>query len=136
MLKSKAAKRAADIIAIHPYSGAVRDIKKQFRLTREMLDRARLVEAPIWVTEIGWGTGSGDSESIDRLPRAASDTTCAAPSGWRSGCDNASAIGRVVWYQWRDGTDDICKWCGTSGLLRRTASRSRSSNVFSGIARL
>ena len=42
MLKSKAAKRAADIIAIHPYSGAVRDIKKQFRLTREMLDRARL----------------------------------------------------------------------------------------------
>ena len=135
MLKSKAAKRAADIIAIHPYSGAVRDIKKQFRLTREMLDRATLVRTPIWVTEIGWGTGSGDRNPLIVSParqrhnlRRAFRMTLQV----RQRFD----VGRVVWYQWRDGTDNICKWCGTSGLLQENGIAKPLLNVFSGIARL
>ena len=42
----------------------------------------------------------------------------------------------MVWYQWRDGTDNICKWCGTSGLLQENGVAKPLLNVFSGIARL
>jgi hypothetical protein len=135
MLKSKAAKRAADIIAIHPYSGAVREVKRQYRLTRRMLDDARLRRTPIWVTEIGWGTGSGDRNPLIVSP-ARQRHNLRRTFRMTLQMRQRFEIGRLVWYQWRDGTDNICKWCGTSGLLREDGVAKPLLKVFSGIARL
>jgi len=134
MLKSKAAKRAVDVIAIHPYTGYVKDVKKQIKLTREMLDKAKL-DSSIWVTEIGWGSGSSSRNPL-----------IVTPAKQRANLRNSFemalkerkklGIGRLIWYQWRDGPDDICKWCGTSGLLEQNGVAKPLLDVFSGIARL
>jgi exo-beta-1,3-glucanase (GH17 family) len=64
MLKSTAAARAADAIAVHPYTGKVKDVKKQIKLTRKVMNRAKLRKTPIWVTEIGWGEGKSSNPLI------------------------------------------------------------------------
>ena len=134
MLKSKAARRAVDVIAIHPYSTYVKDIKTQMTSTREMLDKAG-VDAPIWITEIGWGSGI-DSRNRLVVPPAkqAENLRKAFQLALRE--RNRLGIGRMIWYQWRDGPDEICKWCPTSGLLEQDGVAKPLLDVFSGIARL
>jgi hypothetical protein len=135
MLRSRAARRAADIVAIHPYSGSLHAIRNQLELTRTMLDGARLGRAPIWVTEIGWGTASGDRNPMT-VSAARQRRNLRGAFKMTLRVRRRFDIERVVWYQWRDGTDEICKWCGTAGLLQENGVAKPLLNVFSGIARL
>ncbi len=135
LLGSTAVVRAVDIIAIHPYSGTVNRVKKQIQLTREMLGDSKLKEAPIWVTELGWGSGNSD-----RNPQIVSPAE--QRSNLRGSFEMALkqrkrlGIERMVWYQWRDGEDTVCNWCGTSGLLHKDGIAKPLLDVFSGIARI
>jgi Glycosyl hydrolase catalytic core len=134
MLKSKAARKAADVIAIHPYTGYVRGVRKQIKLTREMLDKVKL-DAPIWITEIGWGTGTTARNPLivtaeKQQQRLRGTFRMAIKQRRRLG------IGRLIWYQWRDGPDKICKWCVTSGLRQQNGTAKPLLDIFAGIARL
>ena len=135
MLRSSpAAKRAADVIAIHPYTGYVKDIKEQVRKTREMLDDLKL-DLPIWITEIGWGTGSETRNPlIVSEARQRQNLRKAFEMMIRE--RRKLGIGRAVWYQWRDGPDEICKWCVNSGLVQQNGVSKPLLDVFSRIARL
>ncbi len=134
LLESKTVARVVDIIAIHPYSDTPNGVKKQVKLTRSMLDESKL-EAPIWVTEIGWGSGSSD-----RNPQIVSPAR--QRSNLRGSFEMALkqrkrlGLERMVWYQWRDGEDTICNWCGTSGLLDADGVAKPLLDVFREIARL
>ena len=135
MLRSSPqAKRAADVIAIHPYMGTVKDIKKQLRLTREMLDDVK-VDLPIWITEVGWGSGT---ETRNPMIVSPSRQRANMRKAFRMMIRERRRLGvdRAVWYQWRDGPDEICKWCVTSGLLQQDGVAKPLLDVFSGIARL
>jgi hypothetical protein len=159
MFRSKAARRAADIIAIHPYTKTVREAKEMIEQARKVMDRAGLKRTPIWVTEIGWGTSTGPAESTRSGAEQASTGrrgANAGPRNWRRWSISAAkqrrnlrhsfemALGqrkklgvrRVVWYQWQQGPDDACGWCQTSGLVRQNGVGKQLLRVFSRIARL
>jgi len=134
MLRSRKAARAADAIAIHPYTGTVRQVRKQIELTREVMDAARLKRTPIWITEIGWGQGpSGTNPLIVSAAKQRRNLR----NSFRMTLKKRRKLGiaKVVWYQWRDGHDAVCGWCNTSGLLREDGAPKRLLGEFSAIAR-
>ena len=159
MFRSKAAARAADIVAIHPYTRTVRDAKEMIEQARKVMDRAGLKRTPIWVTEIGWGTSTGPAEPTGSGAEQASTgrrVANAGPRGWRRWSISAAeqrrnlrrsfemvlrqrkklGVRRMVWYQWQQGPDDACGWCQTSGLVRQNGVGKQLLRVFSRIARL
>ena len=155
MFRSKAAARAADIVAIHPYTRTVRDTKEMVEQARKVMDRAGLKRTPIWVTEIGWGTSTGFNAS-DAERATGRPVANPGPRGWRRWNISAAeqrrnlrrsfemalrqrkklGLRRMVWYQWQEGHDDACGWCATSGLLRENGVGKQLLRVFSRIARL
>lgn len=133
MLRSKTAAKAADTIAIHPYTGAVKDVKKQIKLTREVLDKAKLKKTPIWVTEIGWGKGSSSNPLIVSAAKQRRNLRDAFRMMLQE--RKRMNIGRAVWYQWKDGPDSVCGWCSTSGLLNEDGTAKPLLSEFAAIAR-
>ncbi len=134
MLRSRKAAKAADAIAIHPYTGTVKQVREQIELTREVMDGAKLKRTPIWVTEIGWGQGRGGANPL--IVSAAKQRRNLRES-FRMTLKKRRKlrIAKVVWYQWRDGLDEVCGWCNTSGLLREDGSAKPLLGEFAAIAR-
>ena len=133
MLRSKPAAKAADTIAIHPYTGSVKDVKKQIQLTRKVLDKAKLKKTPIWVTEIGWGEGTSSNPLIVSAAKQRKNLRDSFQMMVKE--RRKLKIGRAVWYQWKDGPDPVCSWCSTSGLLNEDGSTKRLLDEFAAIAR-
>ncbi len=133
MLRSKPAAEAADAIAIHPYTGAVKDVKRQIKLTRAVLDKAKLKKTPISVTEIGWGAG----DSSNPLIVPASKQRKKLRDSFRMMLEERRKlkIDKAVWYQWKDGPDTACSWCSTAGLLTEDGSPKPLLGEFAAIAR-
>jgi polysaccharide biosynthesis protein PslG len=144
MFRSQRAARAADVIAIHPYTRSPRAMKKLIRRTRGTMDRAGLKRTPIWVTEVGWGAAAPSPEATSGLtpavPGRESETQAKQRQRLRSALRTAIdqrrklGIGRVVWYQWQDGPDPACGWCGTAGLIREDGVAKPLLRSFSRIA--
>jgi hypothetical protein len=133
MLRSNSAAKAADTIAIHPYTGAVKDVKTQIQLTRKVLDRAKLKQTPIWVTEIGWGEGTSSNPLI--VPAAKQRRNLRDSFRMMLEQRKRLKIGKAVWYQWKDGPDSVCGWCSTSGLLNEDGTAKDLLTEFAALAR-
>ena len=119
-------------------------MKKLIRQTRVTMDRAGLKRTPIWVTEVGWGAAAPRPEATSGLtpavPGRESETQAKQRQRLRSALRTAIdqrrklGIGRVVWYQWQDGPDPACGWCGTAGLIREDGVAKPLLRSFSRIA--
>ncbi|MEZ5154865.1 MAG: glycosyl hydrolase [Solirubrobacterales bacterium] len=133
MLRSKSAAKAADTIAIHPYTGTVKEVKKQIKLTREVLDKAKLKRTPIWVTEIGWGEGRSRNPLI--VPASKQRKNLRESFRMMLKERRKLKIGKAVWYQWQDSPDTVCGWCSTAGLLNKHGSDKKLLDEFAAIAR-
>jgi len=132
--RSKPARRATDVVAIHPYATWVKNIKPELRALREMLAGARMDAVPIWVTEIGWGSGEDSRNALivsaaRQMENLRKSFELALRERRRLG------IERMIWYQWRDGPNDTCLWCPTAGLLEADGTAKPLLGVFSSIAR-
>jgi polysaccharide biosynthesis protein PslG len=133
MLKSKATRKAADVIAIHPYTGTVKDVRRQTELTRKVMDKAKLRRVPIWVTEIGWGSGKSSNPLI--VPKSKQRKNLRDSFRMMLKKRRKLNIGKVIWYQWQDAPDVNCGWCGTSGLLTKSGTEKPLRDEFAAIAR-
>ena len=116
LLKRRAVAKSIDDIAYHPYSQSVAGVKKQLRGARAVLNRRNSRRTPLWVTEIGWGSKGGKKHPLIKSPtaqrRALRDVfEMALKERRRLNLDG------MLWYQWRDGVDDLCLWCQSSGLV-------------------
>lgn len=111
-----------EAIALHPYSPNLAGIRAQIKLAREKLKKAGDGRAPIWITEIGWGSAGTPGQPLSKSPkgqkkllRKSFNLLLDRRGKWK--------IRRVVWFTWRDppdGTDPVgvvCGWCGSAGLL-------------------
>ncbi len=99
---------------------------------RGVLNNAGL-DAPVWVTEIGWGTeGPRDHPLIKskRGQRRALAETFEIARRLRS----SLGVERVLWYLWQDRIDTLCLWCESSGLLDRQAEPKRLLSTFRELA--
>jgi hypothetical protein len=107
-----------DGVALHPYSRSIRAVKRQITDARKIMNRHGDTAKGIWITEIGWSTAGprkwqlvtsrkGQARKLRRSFRM----LIRRRSAW--------GIRNVTWFSWRDFTDKVCRWCGSSGVLNR-----------------
>jgi hypothetical protein len=135
LFRSKAVRRAADLVAFHPYAPTTRAVRKQLESARKTLRRSRMARTPIWVTEIGWG-----SEGPKSHPLIMPEPKLESQFGklLRMAVDERRRLnlGNLDWYHWQDHPDDLCLWCESSGLLDVDGLAKPLLGIFSAIARL
>ena len=133
LFKQRGVSEAVDILAYHPFAATVGGVRKQLKIARSTLKKRRAADTPIWITEIGWGSKGPSGLDLVKTPagqkKVLSDTfKMVLQERERLG------IGRLLWYQWRDGRDDLCLWCETSGLLDRKSKPKDLLGIFSSYA--
>ena len=135
LFRSKAVRRATDLVGFHPYAPTTKAVQKQLESARKTLRKSRMAKTPIWVTEIGWGSeGPRSHPLIMPEPRLESEfgklLRMAVDERRRLG------LGNLDWYHWQDHPDDLCLWCESSGLLDVDGLAKPLLGIFSAIARL
>ncbi|HMC07059.1 MAG TPA: glycosyl hydrolase [Solirubrobacterales bacterium] len=67
LYKVRGAKRSFDAVAIHPYAPKLSQLAANVGAVRRIMNHAGDRRAPIWLTEVGWGSGpanAGDPHSV------------------------------------------------------------------------
>jgi hypothetical protein len=100
LYRVKGIKRYFDAVAIHPYSEDAEGVRGELTRIRRMMRRHGDARTPVWITEIGWGTGGG-SEYFSTTP---ADQAKRLSSAFRfvSRNRNRYRVSKLVWFSWRD----------------------------------
>ncbi len=91
--------RYFDALALHPYSGTVRDAFSRLTVARRVLAQYHLPRKPLWITEWGWAGGPPDAYLVSQRGQNANVTAflrliAAKRRGLR--------LQHVFYYTWRD----------------------------------
>jgi hypothetical protein len=114
----KGARKLFDAVALHPYSPNVKGIAFQLQNARQVLRQNRAKRVPLYLTEIGWGSGTGKSNLYKgvagqkRMLKAAFKFSRKNRKRYR--------IAGVDWFSWRDIPANMsgnCVLCTSFGLL-------------------
>ena len=124
-----------DAVALHPYSPNLFGIKAQIELARKQMRRAGDGRTPIWITELGWGSGGTNGSDLiksragqKKMLRKSFNLILDRRGKWK--------IRHLLWFAWRDpdepedATGVICGWCATAGLLNRDLKTKPSFDQF------
>lgn len=111
-------KRYFDEVAFHPYGTTIKESVGQLVELRKALRRHGDGGVPLWVSEVGWGSGKpvknhfnfgpeGQATMLHRLFKAL------------DAARQRLHLGLVSWFDWRDPhrNDVDCGWCGRAGLI-------------------
>jgi hypothetical protein len=115
-LSSQPAARAAiDKYGYHPYAENAPGVRDALLAAREAL-AANDPGAPIWVTEVGWGSDFLLGNILLKTPEGQAQ---ALRSTFSMILRKRKRFGvqRALWYYWRDQPDPFCLWCRSAGLL-------------------
>ena len=134
LYRSRAARKATDLVAFHPYAPTAKAVDKQLHTARKTLKKAKMGSTPITVTEVGWGSvGPKDhplimpsvelQQQFQRLLQNAVDDR------------RRLILDSLLWYHWRDFEDDLCLWCESSGMLNEAGEPKPLLDIFASIAR-
>jgi hypothetical protein len=120
-----------DAVALHPYAGELRGVRKQIEQARRVMGRFGNGHTKIDMTELGWAsdgdprvplvkTEAGQAQLLDR----AFDLLSRKRQRWN--------IGQVFWFAWRDlnQEQDTCGFCRYSGLLTLDGRRKQAWAAF------
>jgi polysaccharide biosynthesis protein PslG len=123
-LYKKGAENHFDAVALHPYSPNLYGIRAQIKLVRKQTKKAGDGKAPIWITELGWGSAGANGSDLIKSPagqkkllRKSFDLLLDRRGRWK--------IRRVLWFAWRDpdnpadAAGSTCTWCASAGLLEQ-----------------
>jgi hypothetical protein len=117
LYRVKGARRAFDIVALHPYSRNVRELRQQMQRVRRVMRKRNDRGTGIRVTELGWGSARrGHRLNVGpkrqaRLLRQSFGVL----SNHRNRRNGWNTKG-IDWYSWEDGGH--CGFCPTSGLVQ------------------
>lgn len=115
LFASRGTAEAIDGVAYHPYAATVGAVRRQLVGIHEVLGDSG-VKAPLWVTEVGWGTeGPADHPLIKSRHGQQQALTDTFEMLLR--LRERLRIERALWYLWQDRPDSLCLWCQSSGLL-------------------
>ena len=109
---------AVDVVGVHPYGPDAKSVIDQVKKTRQALDDAGS-EAPMWATEIGWGSNPKSGNDLSKTPEDQADLLSTS-FGELSDQQDELGLDGVVWYTWHDSTDNAvgaCGWCASAGLV-------------------
>jgi hypothetical protein len=99
-----------DGVAAHPYAAQLPKVEAQLDELDQEIERAG-DDASLWVTEIGWSSGTGENP-LERGPEGQAERLTEAYDllEWN--------LRAIYWFSWRDRvTDPVCAWCAYSGLF-------------------
>jgi hypothetical protein len=110
-----------DVAALHPYSRTLDQFRFQIQQVRAVMVNHGDGGTPLWLTEIGWGSGPPDQfgrnvgpSGQQRMLSNSFSTVLNHRSAWN--------VQRLYWFLWRDPAPGSpfasrCSFCGTGGLL-------------------
>ena len=105
-----------DGVAVHPYAARMIKVIEQVRLMHKEIRRAK-DPAEMWITEVGWSSGTGGNP-LERGKKGQATRLREAMS-WFIGHQAAYNIQNVTWFAWRDlAGKPICQWCANAGLFK------------------
>jgi hypothetical protein len=118
-------KRSFDIAALHPYAPDIGQLGDQIQRVRAALDQNGARATPLWLTELGWGSGRPDKFGLSKGPLGQARLLSAA---FKLILKNRQAwnVQRLMWFDWRDPSSaeaGKCSFCATAGLLNYNRSR-------------
>jgi len=112
--RARPVRRFFDGVALHPYVADAGAMRAQIANLRRIMRVHHDAATPLYVTELGWGSDSGESRwergfygQARELDRAFSMLS-AQRRRWR--------IGGVWWFSWTDEAN-ACQFCDSAGLL-------------------
>lgn len=119
LYRVKGAKRLFNVVAVHPYSATIRDLKRQMSQLHRVIKRHH-DNAKMWVTEVGWGS----AKPRDKYPllKGTEGQKQMLQRAFRVFIHNRRkwSLKRVYWFLWRDAAPDApvnCSFCKSSGLF-------------------
>ncbi len=114
LYRARRVKPYFDGVALHPYVARAEAMRAQIANLRRVMRVHHDSATPLYVTELGWGSNSGQSRwerglygQAEELDRAFS-LLSAHRRSWR--------IGGVWWFSWTDAYG-ACQFCDSAGLL-------------------
>jgi hypothetical protein len=109
---------AVDFVGVHPYGPDTEAVVDQVEKTRKVLDDGG-GDAPMWATEIGWGSNPKSGNDLAKTPEEQADLLGSSLGELSDRRDELGLAG-VVWYTWHDSTESAvgeCGWCAAAGLV-------------------
>jgi hypothetical protein len=108
-----------DGVAVHPYAARMSKVIEQVKLMHKEIVRAH-DPAEMWITEVGWSSGTGGTP-LERGEKGQASRLREAMT-WFIGHQAAYGIENVTWFAWRDlAGKPICQWCANAGLFEAGA---------------
>jgi hypothetical protein len=120
--RTRGARNAFDVAALHPYARNVPQMLGEVRRVRATMQKHGDANKPLWITEIGWGslpkdaTAYGQTKGLKGQARILKRALRALKQNRRRW-----HIQRVLWFNYRDpggGGVKTCSFCSSAGLLR------------------
>lgn len=119
LYRVKGGKNLFNVVAVHPYSSTVHNMKKQISALRGVVKHHH-DNAKTWITEVGWGSAPKTDrwpllkgpEGQKRILTKAFHVMLKNRKRWR--------LKRVYWFLWRDAAPDApvnCSFCRSAGLF-------------------
>jgi hypothetical protein len=114
-----------DVAALHPYGRNVDEVGRQIQRVRAAIKANGGGATPLWVTELGWGSGRPDRFGLSKGPVGQARLLTAA---FKMILKNRRAwnVQRLMWFDWRDPSSaeaGKCSFCASAGLLNYDRSR-------------
>ena len=114
LYRARHVKRYFDGVALHPYVSVAAAMRAQIENLRRVMRLHHDAATPLYVTELGWGSDSGESR-WERGPYGQAQELDRA-FAMLVGKQRAWRIGGLWWFSWSD-EGGACQFCDSAGLL-------------------
>ncbi|MBN8868059.1 MAG: beta-galactosidase [Solirubrobacterales bacterium] len=113
-----------DVIAIHPYAADTARLRSIMRSYRNAANRMGLRSKPIYIDEIGWGSGPRTNAFLLGSKRRQA-TQVKSALNYLLGDRHRLRLRRVYWFAWKDLPRNVqtCSFCYSIGLFEPGAKR-------------
>ena len=110
-------KSSFDSIAINPYAPDTARLEKTMEAFHSAAVDSGLGDLPIEVTEIGWGSGSGNA--FVKGSQSAQAEQLESALSYLIGAREELGLQRVYWFTWKDlsEAEATCSFCYSAGLF-------------------
>jgi polysaccharide biosynthesis protein PslG len=123
-----------DVVGAHPYSPKISQYEFQLRRLAATIQRYGHGATPIWIDEIGWGSGRSGSP-LNKGPEGQAQMLRRA---FEFAAHNRRRLDvqRILWFSWRDSanTSEQCAFCGGTGLRGPNGAAKPAWRVFRRLA--
>ncbi len=110
-----------DAVGVHPYDPDIAGMARQVKRIRAVMDAAGRPGTPIWIDELGWGSGATGS----KLNLGPEGQAAMLSQAFDYVLANRKELGieHLMWYPLRDPpavANNPCGFCDSAGLLEAT----------------